>query len=237
MPWKFRIRLTYSNVMATLAVVLALGGGAFVALAAIPDSKGVIHSCFKKTTGTLRVISTGKCKTGESPLAWNQKGRRGPRGLRGLRGIQGIQGVPGPTASRSVTNNVSIGSEFALGASDTTVVDLNSVNAGNSNNQITTSFTSRIMAVGSVELIGNSSDSQCHLLISDGTGPSNGLTAISPIAEHSIGPDTADAPVVVATTGGAVKPAGTYNVRYACAKAAGTPKASSASLTVWAAAS
>src|SRR5690242_3806597 len=87
-------RLTYANVMATVAVFLALGGGAY-ALSGIPDRGGVYHGCADPKTGALRVVKSAsscrKTKTvrrgrrrvripGESAIAWNQQG---PRGLQG----------------------------------------------------------------------------------------------------------------------------------------------------------
>jgi hypothetical protein len=75
-------------IMAAVAVVVAAGG---VALAAIPDSSGVIHSCYRNGNGRLRVVeSVTDCKKKETAISWN---RRGPRGLPGP---QGPQGPPGP---------------------------------------------------------------------------------------------------------------------------------------------
>jgi hypothetical protein len=114
-----RSRLTYANVMATAAVFLALGGGAY-ALSGVPDRSGVYHACVA-TSGALRLVgnasSCRKAKTvkrgkrrvripGESGIAWNQQG---PRGL------QGIQGNLGKAGATSVTVRQS-----ALGTADVT---------------------------------------------------------------------------------------------------------------------
>ncbi|HEY2771913.1 MAG TPA: hypothetical protein VGI87_15160 [Solirubrobacteraceae bacterium] len=57
------------------AALLAAGGAAY---ATIPDSgTAVIHSCFNKSTGALRVIDPSKaqsCAVGESALSWNGRG-------------------------------------------------------------------------------------------------------------------------------------------------------------------
>jgi hypothetical protein len=106
-------RMTYANVMATVAVFLALGGGAY-ALSGIPDRGGVFHGCVA-TSGALRVVakasSCRKAKTvkrgtrrvripGESAIAWNQQGQRGISGVQGIQGQQGNPGTPGgPGAS------------------------------------------------------------------------------------------------------------------------------------------
>lgn len=63
-----------ARVGALVVVVLALVAGG-VAYASIPDSSGVIHGCYQKINGQLRVIDPGAggaCSSSESPLAWNQ---------------------------------------------------------------------------------------------------------------------------------------------------------------------
>jgi hypothetical protein len=106
-----RSRLTYANVMATVAVFLALGGGAY-ALSGIPDRGGVYHGCVG-SSGALRVVSKAsscvKAKTvkrgskrvripGESAIVWNQQGRPGANGAVGPQGLQGPGGT-GPAGS------------------------------------------------------------------------------------------------------------------------------------------
>jgi hypothetical protein len=63
-----RVRLA-----AVVVVVLALAAGG-IAYASIPDSNGLIHGCYQKINGQLRVIDAdagGTCSGSESPLAWN----------------------------------------------------------------------------------------------------------------------------------------------------------------------
>ena len=64
--------------LGSVAAFLLVAGG--VAYAAIPDAKtGVIHGCYSKTTGALRVIDPSKsqsCAAGEAALNWNQSGIR-----------------------------------------------------------------------------------------------------------------------------------------------------------------
>ena len=109
-------RLTYANVMATVAVFLALGGGAY-ALSGIPDRSGIFHGCVSNATGLLRVVKSAsscqKPKTvrrhgkrvhlrGEFAVSWNQPGplgRQGAQGNQGSQGAQGDQGTPGPGAA------------------------------------------------------------------------------------------------------------------------------------------
>jgi hypothetical protein len=69
----------------------------------VPDHNGVIHGCYTKVGGVVRVIDTDKdqkCSTTlEKPLAWNQKGEQGvpgPAGPKGEVGPAGPTGEVGP---------------------------------------------------------------------------------------------------------------------------------------------
>jgi hypothetical protein len=88
---KLRPRLTYANVTATGALVVAMSG---FAIASIPGPSGVVKGCYSKSSGSLRVIDSKKScsKKHERTLSWNQ---RGVQGLQGAQGGQGIQGIPG----------------------------------------------------------------------------------------------------------------------------------------------
>jgi hypothetical protein len=70
----------------TIVGALLVAGG--IAYATIPDGGGVIHACYQKNQGALRVIDTDKaqtCSSSENTLTWSQTGP------------QGQQGPPGPT--------------------------------------------------------------------------------------------------------------------------------------------
>ena len=68
--------------------------------AAIPDSSGVIHGCYRNHDGSLRVVDNPTtCKHNETAVSWNQTGPQGPQGPVGAPGPQGPQGVPGTSAS------------------------------------------------------------------------------------------------------------------------------------------
>jgi hypothetical protein len=95
----FRARLSYANVMATVAVFLALGGGAY-ALSEIPGRARVFHGCVSRTTGVLRVVKSARAchravlrgrhrDPGEFAVSWNQQGQPGPQGARGVQGASG----------------------------------------------------------------------------------------------------------------------------------------------------
>lgn len=107
-----------------LLVVGAVGGGAAVAVGAVPGSDGVIHACYEVgsdgTTPTasgpnVRIIdpSAGQtCVTvKEHALSWNATGPAGPAGPPGSQGVAGPQGPQG-VAGQTVTI---AGQTFTLG--------------------------------------------------------------------------------------------------------------------------
>ena len=82
---------------ATLVFTVAVGVG--VATGAIPDGGGVIHGCYQKTQGQLRVVDTAQgqaCSPSENPLNWSQSGPQGPQGPQGPKGDTGPDGPTGP---------------------------------------------------------------------------------------------------------------------------------------------
>ena len=93
--------------MSSLAVFMVLGGGAYAATT-IPGHDGVIHGCYQKQKGSLRVIPTGKkCqKKSEIAISWNQKGipgspgSAGAPGANGAPGVAGVPGAPGTPATK-----------------------------------------------------------------------------------------------------------------------------------------
>jgi hypothetical protein len=93
-----RSRPSPAMVVASLALVVALGG---VAFASIPGRGGVIKGCYSKSTGSLRVIDSKKScsKKRERTLSWNQQGIRGLQGIQGPQGIQGLAGQNGKTGA------------------------------------------------------------------------------------------------------------------------------------------
>lgn len=78
------------NLVAYLALGVALAATGGVAYSAIPDGGGVIHSCYDNVTGAMRVIDTeasGVCRGGETALDWNQRGQPGAAGPQGPPGL------------------------------------------------------------------------------------------------------------------------------------------------------
>src|SRR5690349_16429362 len=82
------LRPSYANVVATLALVAAVGG---TTLAATSGSSKTISVCIKKSgahKGTVRVAT--KCRRTERKLSWNKAGRVGPAGPAGAAGAAGV---------------------------------------------------------------------------------------------------------------------------------------------------
>src|SRR5437867_2384124 len=91
-----RSKLTYANVMVSVAVFMALGGGAYAATSFI-GADGKVHGCVSKK-GQLTVLKPGKkCRKGTTAIAWNQTGPAGQTGAQGLQGGQGPKGDKGDT--------------------------------------------------------------------------------------------------------------------------------------------
>jgi hypothetical protein len=63
----------------TMALILAVLS---ISRASIPDAGGVIHGCYNKSGGTVRVIDSSviACGSNETAISWNQTGPAGPRG-------------------------------------------------------------------------------------------------------------------------------------------------------------
>jgi hypothetical protein len=70
---------------AVLVLVLVVGF-AGLAYAAIPDSQGAIHGCYRTTgllaNGQMRIIDSDSqtCNSNEAEITWNQTGPQGPGG-------------------------------------------------------------------------------------------------------------------------------------------------------------
>jgi uncharacterized protein YjbI with pentapeptide repeats len=95
--WPFRRHITITRPAIAVAVSIALALMVTTVVfaripAKIPDANGVVHGCYSKTTGALRVTDSS-CAAGEKKLSWNQKGIQGPKGDKGDAGLPGPVGV------------------------------------------------------------------------------------------------------------------------------------------------
>jgi hypothetical protein len=89
------LRRARLSVLIGVAIGLAAGG---IAYASIPGPGGVIHGCYLKQGGNLRVVdSAASCKSSEGSLSWNQRGVTGATGTSGAAGTTGATGPSGPT--------------------------------------------------------------------------------------------------------------------------------------------
>lgn len=97
---RFRGRLTYANVMSTLAVFLVLGGGAYAAVKIKKDSvksKQIKAGAVKSAELAGDAVTSPKVMNGSllgEDFAAGQlpQGPPGPRGEQGLQGLQGAEG-------------------------------------------------------------------------------------------------------------------------------------------------
>jgi hypothetical protein len=160
-----RRHLTYSNVMATIAVFAVLGGGAWAATKLPKNSVGAKQ--LKKgavTTAKLKngAVTSAKVKKG-SLLASNFKAGQVPDGATGPKGATGPSGVAGPTGPSSTVLGAAGGDDAPTlaGATHTQVL---------STLHLTVPVTSDILAWGSM---GNK-QVQCDADGCEGTAPADG---------------------------------------------------------------
>jgi hypothetical protein len=93
--------LNYANVAATLALVLAMSGGAIAATGGF-SSGGKLQACVSEA-GVLRLLKAGqKCKKGQMEIGWNQIGPEGPKGAPGAAGAAGTAGAAGAPGGKGV---------------------------------------------------------------------------------------------------------------------------------------
>jgi hypothetical protein len=216
---RLKARLTYANVMASVAVFVALGGGAYAATGVSFVSRtGAINGCVPTHGGTLQVLRPGKkCPKGDTPLPFNARGpvgHAGPAGKNGLTGASGSNGTngtnggPGPTASAYSTLTTS--SSFTSANND--------VPLGKAT--ITTTFTGRIVVNASLDLerTSGNGDVTCQLWI----GPPGTFSELTfsrignPQGAAFAGLNTTLYEVSIPLTAAAVKPAGSYAIEATC---------------------
>ena len=95
MRWARR-RLSYANVVASIALFLALGGGAYaLGTNRFVGPDGEIKMCVQNANDVPLVVSRGgACPAGSTPLTLKQHGKRGPRGPKGPKGNPGSTVTP-----------------------------------------------------------------------------------------------------------------------------------------------
>jgi hypothetical protein len=92
---RIRRHLDFANVVAALALFVALGGTSYAATGGF-SSGGTLRACANEE-GAIRLLKAGKkCKKGQTAVAWNQTG---PAGAPGAKGANGANGAPGATGA------------------------------------------------------------------------------------------------------------------------------------------
>ena len=81
--------------LTTVLVVVVAGT---VAFADIPDS-GVVHACYDRDSGRVRIVDKTGCADHERKITWNARGPEGPRGEAGPAGPRGERGLAGPAGA------------------------------------------------------------------------------------------------------------------------------------------
>jgi hypothetical protein len=81
------------NVIAYLALFLAVSAGGGYAIAATGSGGKTLTACANKRTGELFLHSRGRCKRGFRKITWNQQGRTGAQGGQGVQGPAGAPAV------------------------------------------------------------------------------------------------------------------------------------------------
>jgi hypothetical protein len=141
--------LSYANVMATVAVVFAMSGGAIAATGGF-TSGGSLRACANEE-GAIRLLKPGKkCKKGQTAVAWDQTGPAGAKGSTGaagaagapgLAGAPGAKGAEGPKGASGEPANVKWGS---IGIDAKVQVGDGVVAAGFSSNHYVVAFNSDV---------------------------------------------------------------------------------------------
>jgi hypothetical protein len=96
-----RARLSYANVVASIALVIALGGSAYAATGGpFVGSNGAVNGCVPKSGGTFKVLKPfKKCPKHTVALSFNVNGQAGAAGKNGATGPTGSAGAPGSTGA------------------------------------------------------------------------------------------------------------------------------------------
>jgi hypothetical protein len=97
---RLRARLTYANVIATVALFVALGGSSWAALQLPKNSVGP-RQLKKNSVTSVKVkpgsLLTNDFKASQRAALRGPQGSQGPQGLQGAKGDPGVQGPAGPT--------------------------------------------------------------------------------------------------------------------------------------------
>src|SRR3954454_21530853 len=101
-----RRHLSYANVMVTVAVFLALGGGAYAFDAS--GGEGPAARTITLSKSALKQMIRREAAAQVSAAAKKKKARRGPPGATGPQGPNGVQGSPGVSGLQQVIKSSAV---------------------------------------------------------------------------------------------------------------------------------
>jgi hypothetical protein len=107
---KFRPHLSYANVMATIAVFLALGGGAYAAVSLPKNSVG--SKQLKADAVSSAKVKDGSLLGSDFEAGQLPRGAQGPQGIQGAQGLQGDRGAAGTNGTNATINGVPAGGDL-----------------------------------------------------------------------------------------------------------------------------
>jgi hypothetical protein len=113
---RVRSHLSFANAISSIALFLALGGGAYAASGGFVGAKGAIRVCVANGGGLTVVKSGRNCNKNTTAVTLDQRGqpgRAGANGAPGSQGVQGPQGVPGRSALQVLQTGETIGGAWA----------------------------------------------------------------------------------------------------------------------------
>jgi hypothetical protein len=107
---KLRSGFTYANVMATFAVFIALGGGAYAALRLPANSVG--SKQIKAGAVSSSKVKNGSLLAGDFKAGQLPAGAQGPQGAAGAQGEKGDAGTNGTNGTNGTVNGVPAGGDL-----------------------------------------------------------------------------------------------------------------------------
>lgn len=126
----WRRQLTYPNVMATIALFIALGGSSYAAVTLERNavkSRNIAPNAVTSPKVKDGALLRKDFKAGELPAGQRgdigpqgvkgDPGAQGPQGLQGAQGPQGLQGVPGSPGDQRVTAYAEVNADGTVRAS------------------------------------------------------------------------------------------------------------------------
>ena len=204
----FLRRLTYANVMATLAVFIALGGSSYAALRI--GSRQIVDNGIRSKDIRNNEVTSSDVRN-RSLQAKDFKAGQLAKGAKGDPGAKGDLGPPGPSVAGYAVSRPGVASSLPANASYGTTVTLNT--GADKSGPITVSFPARLIITGTTRLQngdGSARTMRCRLVLSPG-GAQQLVSADAPNPVASFAEHTT-------TVTGAVDVApGTYNVGMECA--------------------